>query len=57
MGSSWYSKTATGNGGQYIMIIPEMDLVAVFTGGAYNSQEDKLPFAIMKDIMLPSIKK
>ena len=50
------SKTATGNGGQYIMIIPEMDLVVVFTGGAYNSQEDKLAFAIMKDIILPSIK-
>jgi len=49
------SKTATGNGGQYIMIIPEMKLVAVFTGGAYNSQEDKLAFAIMKNIILPSI--
>ena len=48
------SKTATGNGGQYIMIIPEMDLVAVFTGGAYNSQDDKLPFAIMQDIFLPA---
>ena len=47
------SKTATGNGGQYIIIIPSMDMVAVFTGGAYNSQEDKLPFAIMKDIFLP----
>jgi CubicO group peptidase (beta-lactamase class C family) len=45
---------ATGNGGQYIMIIPEMDMVAVFTGGAYNSQDDKLPFAIMKDIFLPA---
>ena len=48
------SKTATGNGGQYIMVIPEIDMVAVFTGGAYNSQEDKLPFAIMKDIFLPT---
>ncbi len=48
------SKTATGNGGQYIMIIPEIDMVAVFTGGAYNSQEDKLPIAIMKDIFLPT---
>ena len=47
------SKTATGNGGQYIMVIPEMDIVAVFTGGAYNSQEDKLAFAIMKDVFLP----
>lgn len=49
------SKTATGNGGQYIMIIPEMNIVAVFTGGAYNSQEDKLPFAIVKDVFLPSL--
>lgn len=52
-GKTVISKTATGNGGQYIMIIPEMDIVAVFTGGAYNSQEDKLAFAIMKDVFLP----
>ncbi len=48
------SKTATGNGGQYIMVIPELKMLAVFTGGAYNSQEDKLPFAIMTDIFLPT---
>ena len=48
------AKTATGNGGQYIMVIPEMDIVAVFTGGAYNSQEDKLAFAIMKNVFLPT---
>ena len=47
------SKTATGNGGQYIMAIPDMNLVAIFTGGAYNSQEDKLPFAVVKDVLLP----
>jgi len=48
------SVTATGNGGQYIMIFPEFDLVAVFTGGAYNSQEDKLPFAIVDKVFLPT---
>lgn len=48
------SKTATGNGGQYIIVLPELDIVAVFTGGAYNSQEDKLAFAIMTDIFLPT---
>lgn len=47
------SKVATGNGGQYIMVFPELGMVTVFTGGAYNSQEDKLPFAIMTDIFLP----
>lgn len=45
-------KAATGNGGQYIFIIPELDMVAVFTGGAYNSEEDKLPFAVMRDIFI-----
>ncbi len=48
------SKTATGNGGQYIMIFPTLDMFVVFTGGAYNSQDDKLPFAILKDIFLPA---
>lgn len=51
------SKTATGNGGQYIMVIPDMNLVAVFTGGAYNSQEDKLPFMIMNQALLPLFQK
>lgn len=48
------SKTATGNGGQYIMILPRLDMVVVFTGGAYNSQDDKLPFAMLNDIFLPT---
>ncbi len=47
------SKVAAGNGGQYIMTFPTLDMIAIFTGGAYNSQEDKLPFAIVKDIFLP----
>ena len=46
---------ATGNGGQYIIIFPEYDMIAVFTGGAYNSQEDKLPFKIVNDLFLPSL--
>ena len=50
------AKTATGNGGQYIMVLPKMNLVAIFTGGAYNSQEDKLAFAIMKDVLIPTFK-
>lgn len=53
-GKEFISKTATGNGGQYIMIIPELDMVVVFTGGAYNSQEDKLPFAILQKVFLPT---
>jgi CubicO group peptidase (beta-lactamase class C family) len=47
------SKTATGNGGQYIMIFPNKNLVAVFTGGAYNSPDAQLPFMIMNKVFLP----
>jgi len=49
------SKTATGNGGQYILVFPDSNLVAVFTGGAYNLPEDKLPFTIMNKVFLPSL--
>lgn len=48
------SKTASGNGGQYIIIIPEIDMVAIFTGGAYNSQDGQLPFDIMNGIFIPT---
>lgn len=44
---------ATGNGGQYLMVFRDFNAVAIFTGGAYNSQEDKLPFRIVNDVFLP----
>lgn len=49
-----HTRVATGSGGQYIFVFPDEDMVAVFTGGAYNSEEDKLPFAIINDIFLPT---
>ncbi len=54
-GNQYNIKTATGNGGQYIFVSPELNMVAVFTGSAYNSEEDKLPFAIIKDVFLPTL--
>ena len=53
-GSFVTAKVATGNGGQYIMVFSEFNIIAVFTGGAYNSQDDKIPFAIVKDVLLPT---
>lgn len=47
---------ATGNGGQYIMIFPDQDLIAVFTGGAYNLPDDQLPFSIVNKVYLPSLR-
>jgi CubicO group peptidase (beta-lactamase class C family) len=46
---------ATGNGGQKIYIVPSLELVAVFTGGAYNSPQDSPPNAIMADVLLPEL--
>ncbi|MCK0131148.1 beta-lactamase family protein [Flavobacteriaceae bacterium F08102] len=45
---------AMGNGGQYIMVFKELDLVIVSTGGAYNSADDQLAFAIAQDVLLPT---
>ncbi len=44
---------ASGNGGQYIMIFEEKNVIAVFTGGAYNSREGKLPYAVVNNVYLP----
>jgi CubicO group peptidase (beta-lactamase class C family) len=44
---------AQGNGGQKIYLVPQYDLVAVFTGGAYNV-DGTPPNAIMAKIILPA---
>jgi CubicO group peptidase (beta-lactamase class C family) len=45
---------AQGNGGQKIYLVPEFDLVAVFTAGAYNANGTP-PNRIMADIVLPAL--
>jgi CubicO group peptidase (beta-lactamase class C family) len=45
---------AQGNGGQKIYLVPQYDLVGVFTGGAYNV-EGTPPNAIMATIILPAL--
>lgn len=47
---------AEGNGGQKIYLVPQYDLVAVFTGGGYNAQSTP-PNTIMADIVLPALMK
>jgi len=48
---------ASGNGGQYIMTIADLDLVVVFTGNSFNSWKSKLPFEILIRNILPFINK
>jgi len=45
---------AQGNGGQKIYLVPQYDLVAVFTGGAYNV-DGTPPNSIMSNIILPAL--
>ncbi|MGZ3584726.1 MAG: serine hydrolase [Ktedonobacterales bacterium] len=47
---------AQGNGGQKIYLVPQYDLVAVFTAGGYNA-ESTPPNAIMAKIILPALMK
>lgn len=45
---------ASGNGGQYIIVLPDHDMVVVFTGGNYNSTKADQPFRMMMRSILPS---
>ncbi len=46
---------AKGNGGQSIFVVPELDLVAVFTTGYYNSPKAALPDQIFYRTILPAV--
>jgi CubicO group peptidase (beta-lactamase class C family) len=45
---------ADGNGGQYIFVVPALDLVVVFTGHSYNDPAAARPFAILGQYILPA---
>jgi CubicO group peptidase (beta-lactamase class C family) len=46
---------ALGNGGQQIHIFPELDLIAVFTGGNYNSDLSVQPVEMLIKYILPAV--
>ena len=46
---------ASGNGGQKIHVFPEFDLVAVFTGGNYNSKLSSQPDQMLINYILPAM--
>ena len=55
-GKSYDMVFANGNGGQYIIIVPALEIVAVFTGENYNSSKAELPFVILNAYILGAVK-
>lgn len=48
---------ASGNGGQYIMVIKRLNMVVVFTQGNYNKRRAKQAFDILASYILPAFEK
>ena len=47
---------ARGNGGQYIFVVPSLDMVAVITSGNYRNGGLRLPEEILRRWVLPAVK-
>jgi CubicO group peptidase (beta-lactamase class C family) len=45
---------ASGNGGQYIIVLPDDAMVAVFTGGNYNDPLANQPFRMLLNNIVPA---
>jgi CubicO group peptidase (beta-lactamase class C family) len=45
----------SGNGGNFIFVIPALDLVVMFTGSNYNSPRGDQPFDILSQRLLPFV--
>ncbi|WP_297337580.1 serine hydrolase domain-containing protein [Algoriphagus sp.] len=48
---------AWGNGGQFLSILPELDVTVTFTGGNYNlfPEMEERPFSILNEYIFPAI--
>jgi hypothetical protein len=44
---------ASGNGGQYMMVLEDYDAAIVFTGSNYGNWRGKLPFEILLKYIIP----
>jgi CubicO group peptidase (beta-lactamase class C family) len=52
--NSFEGYSAHGAGGQYIFVVPGLDLVAVFTGG-FDAKTFTMPYTLMRTLVIPAI--
>jgi CubicO group peptidase (beta-lactamase class C family) len=45
----------SGNGGNFIFVLPSLDMVVVFTGSNYNNPRGESPFFILSSLVLPAV--
>lgn len=55
-GASVKSNEARGAGGQYIFVLPELDMVVVITSGNYRNGKTQQPELILEKYILPHIR-
>ena len=46
---------ASGSGSKFIFIIPDLDLVAVFTGGNFNMKDHYAPIKMLEEYIVKAI--
>ena len=45
-----------GSGGQFLAVLPSLDMVIVFTAGIYGKDPTKMYWEIITDNILPAVK-